>query len=176
MPGLCFSDARLRPSPCFPPLSIGEGWSAGRRPGGLRNLLRPALRSSGLHAELPGPKSLEGGGGPGARGPLRGARAPLGAPWRHALSAAAPCSVFGCRDRRRPRLSKACRQYSGQKTDPDCCELRCEFTGDRRFRTFARFQDIEKNDYFIIVSKDISCVISNIDLSKDISQNQKGVI
>src|SRR5258708_25579057 len=36
--------------------------------------LRPALRSAGLHAELPEPKSLEGGGGPGARGPLRRAR------------------------------------------------------------------------------------------------------
>jgi len=71
VPGLCFSDAQVRPSPCFPPLSIGEGWSAGRRPGSLAiGSLRPALRSAGLHAELPGPKSLEGGGGPVARGPL----------------------------------------------------------------------------------------------------------
>src|ERR1051325_2315856 len=59
------------PVPCFPSLSIGEGWSAGRRPGSLAiGSLRPALRSAGLHAELPGPKSLEGGGGPVARGPL----------------------------------------------------------------------------------------------------------
>src|ERR1041385_1473075 len=59
------------PVPCFHPLSIGEGWSAGRRPGSLAiGSLRPALRSAGLHAELPGPKSLEGGGGPVARGPL----------------------------------------------------------------------------------------------------------
>jgi len=57
-----------------------------------------------LHAKLPGPKALEGGGGPGARGPLRGARAPLGAPSRHALSAAAPCAVLRRRDRRRLRL------------------------------------------------------------------------
>src|ERR1041385_2913617 len=66
-----FSGCRVSPYPCFPPLSIGEGWSAGRRPGSLAiGSLRPALRSAGLHAELPGPKSLEGGGGPGARGPL----------------------------------------------------------------------------------------------------------
>src|ERR1043166_5450568 len=69
--GFVFSDAQVRPSPCFPPLSIGEGWSAGRRPGSLAiGSLRPALRSAGLHAELPGPKSLEGSGGPVARGPL----------------------------------------------------------------------------------------------------------
>src|ERR1051325_2571210 len=66
-----FSGCRVSPSPCFPPLSIVEGWTAGRRPGSLAiGSLRPALRSAGLHAELPGPKSLEGGGGPVARGPL----------------------------------------------------------------------------------------------------------
>src|SRR3954449_11095800 len=92
--------------PVFLASPKGEGWSAGRRPGGLRNLLSRVCETR-LHAKLPGPKGLEGGGGPGARGPLRGARAPLGAPLRHALSAAAPCSVFRRRDRRRPQLSKA---------------------------------------------------------------------
>ena len=34
-PGVLFSDARVRPSPCFPSLSqTGEEWSAGRRHGG----------------------------------------------------------------------------------------------------------------------------------------------
>ncbi len=59
------------------------------------------------HAKLPGPKCFGGSGGPGARGPLRGARAPLGAPSRHALSAAAPRSVVRRRYRRRLRLNKA---------------------------------------------------------------------
>src|SRR5262245_50575165 len=49
---------------------------------------RPARRASGTQV-------LEGGGGPVARGPLRGARAPLGAPSRTALSAAAPCFISG---------------------------------------------------------------------------------
>src|SRR4051812_46303039 len=80
--------------PVFLASPIGEGWSAGRRPGGVRDPLSRACETR-LHAKLPGPKGLEGGGGPGARGPLRGARAPLGAPSRHALSAAAPCFVSG---------------------------------------------------------------------------------
>jgi hypothetical protein len=127
--GVLFSDARLRPSPCFPSLSIGEEWSAGRRPGGLRDLLGQVCETR-PHAKLPGPKGFEGGGGPGARGPLRGARAPLGAPSRHALSAAAPCSVFGRRDRRRLRLSKAWPVYRAGKRRKDYCDFECEFTGD----------------------------------------------
>ena len=39
-----------------------------------RGSVRPALRSANLRAELPGPKVFEGSGGPGARGPVRGAR------------------------------------------------------------------------------------------------------
>src|ERR1051326_7400435 len=96
VPGLCCSDAQVRPSPCFPPLSIGEGWSAGRRPGSLAiGSLRPALRSAGLHAELPGPKFWRGWGSRDARASCEEARAPLGAPSRTALSAAAPCAVVG---------------------------------------------------------------------------------
>jgi hypothetical protein len=63
-------------------------------PGGLRNLLRSALRSADLRAKLPGPKVLRGWGSRGARAPAKGP-APPGAPSRHALSAAAPFSVIG---------------------------------------------------------------------------------
>ena len=115
--------------PVFLPRSMEGEWSAGRRPGGLRDLLGRVCETQ-PHAKLPGPKSLEGGGGPGARGPLRGARAPLGAPSRHALSAAAPCAVIRHRDRRRRQTSKAWRSYNAGKTNPDCCEFGCEFTGD----------------------------------------------
>lgn len=39
-----------------------------------RGSVRPALRSANLRAEFPGPKVFEGSGGPGTRGPVRGAR------------------------------------------------------------------------------------------------------
>src|ERR1041385_1400111 len=126
-----FSGPGIGPSPCFPPLSIGEGWSAGRRPGSLAiGSLRPALRSAGLHAELPGPKFWRGGGSRGARASCEEARAPLGAPSRHALSAAAPRAVIRHRDRRRPPLSKAWRWYRGGKRKEGLFELECEFAGE----------------------------------------------
>src|ERR1051326_3455420 len=132
VPGLCCSDAQVRPSPCFSPLSIGEGWSAGRRPGSLAiGSLRPALRSAGLHAELPGPKCWREWGSRDARASCEEARAPLGAPSRHALSAAAPCSVLRHRDRRRPRTSKAWRCYRDGKRKEGLFELECELAGER---------------------------------------------
>src|ERR1051325_656017 len=128
-----FSGCRVSPSPCFPPLSIGEGWSAGRRPGSLAiGSLRPALRSAGLHAELPGPKCWRGWGSRGARASCEEARAPLGAPSRTALSAAAPCAVVRHRDRRRPRLSKAWRWYRAGKRKEGLFELECEFSVESR--------------------------------------------
>src|ERR1041385_7071171 len=68
-----FSGPGIGPSPCFPPLSIGEGWSAGRRPGSLAiGSLRPALRSAGLTRRASGTQVLEGVGVPWRAGLLRG--------------------------------------------------------------------------------------------------------
>src|ERR1044071_4981564 len=61
------------PVPCFHPLSIGEGWSAGRRPGSLAiGSLRPALRSAGLTRRDSWTQGLEGVGVPWRAGLLRG--------------------------------------------------------------------------------------------------------
>src|ERR1041385_2981262 len=139
VPAQCFFGLPGEPVPCFPSLSIGEGWSAGRRPGSLAiGSLRPALRSAGLHAELPGPKCWRGWGARGARASCAGARAPLGASSRTALSAAAPCAVIRRRDRRRPRRSKAWRWYRAGKRKEGLFELECEFTGEREFPKLSR--------------------------------------
>ena len=89
------------------PSNEGNG-APGGASGALRGSLRPVCETS-LCVVLPGPKSLEGGGDPGTHGPVRRALRLPTLHRRHALSAAAPCSVIRCRDRRRPRLSKAWR-------------------------------------------------------------------
>ncbi len=104
--GVLFSDARLRPSPCFPSPLPKERDGA---PGGAQEVCETSSAGCAKPGYTPSfrdPRGLRRWGSR-ARGPLRGARAPLGAPLRHALSAAAPCSVIRCRDRRRLRLSKA---------------------------------------------------------------------
>mgnify|MGYP006948738404 FL=1 len=93
-PGHCFSGCRIGPSPYFPPPSIGgmERREAPREP--CDRLPWTGLAIGRSHTPSFRDPSFGGGGGPGARGPLRGARAPLGAPSRTALSAAAPCGGF----------------------------------------------------------------------------------
>ena len=78
-----------------------EGLERREAPGSLLSLPdRPCDRP--VRAKIPGPIGFEGGGGPGARGPLRRGPAPPGAPTRCQLSGTAFCSRFGRRDRRRP--------------------------------------------------------------------------
>ncbi len=84
-------------------------------PRSVRSSAKPAVRLAGLRAEFPGPKVLRGGGVPG-RGAFAKGPAPPGAPSRTALSAAAPCSVIGRRDRRRPRPSLADWNLTGTLT------------------------------------------------------------
>src|SRR5436190_22802699 len=65
VPGLCFSDARRARFPVFLPLPKERNGAPGGAQGALRSApLRPALRSAGLHAELPGPKCLRAVGVP----------------------------------------------------------------------------------------------------------------
>src|ERR1043165_2534129 len=99
-------------------------------PRSLRGSVRPALRSAGLRAELPGPKSLEGGGGPGARGPLRRARRlpALHRGTRCRRPHPAPSSAVAIDDAlERARQS---RWYRGGKRTEGLFELRCEFAGE----------------------------------------------
>src|SRR5262245_21837660 len=69
VPGFCFSDARLRPSPCFPSPSNKEGHGA---PGGAQEVCETSsagFARPGQHAKLPGPKGWREVGVPGRAGP-----------------------------------------------------------------------------------------------------------
>src|ERR1051325_8193078 len=127
-----FSGCRVSPSPCFPPLSIGEGWSAGRRPGSLAiGSLRPALRSAGLTRRASGTQVLEGGGGPVARGPLARKPGRLSALHRGTHCRRphlAPSSGVAIDDA--VRRSKAWRWYRGERRKEGLFELECEFSGE----------------------------------------------
>src|SRR5207253_3194450 len=86
---------------------LKKGMERREAPAEAANLRQAGVACASLAPRFRDPSESEGWRGPGARGPLRGAPAPPGAPSRHALSAAAPCSVVGRRDRRRPRRTKA---------------------------------------------------------------------